>query len=272
VSPLPVGLLCGALLVGSVTLSNPFSVAACAAAAGLLLWTAPPPRAMYVWFAGTTALLVFAANPFVGVQGLTPLWSGPRIPLLDTEVTQEELVFGLSAALRIVGSSFAIASFVRLADGDRVLSAVARVAPRSAMIAALASRLLPTLERDAEGLALAARSRAAGLTRRREVAALATPLVALSLERSMSLAEAMEARGYGGGPRTRPPRPSVPGRERLLLAIAAIAAVVVALGAATDGYRYYDLLDDPVTIQGLAVTGALLALGAAAAGAVRWRR
>src|SRR5262249_60308280 len=76
-SPLPVGLLCGALLVGSVTLSNPFSGAACAAAAGLLLWAAPPPRAMYVWFAGVTALLVFAANPFVGVQGLTPLWTGP---------------------------------------------------------------------------------------------------------------------------------------------------------------------------------------------------
>ena len=149
---------------------------------------------------------------------------------------------------------------------------MARVAPRSAMIAALASRLLPALERDAEGLALAARSRAAGLTRRREVAALATPLVALSLERSMSLAEAMEARGYGGGARTRPPRAAMRGCERVLVAIAAAAAAVVALGAASDGYRYYDLLDDPVTIQGLAVTGALLALGAVAAGAVRWRR
>jgi energy-coupling factor transport system permease protein len=272
VSPLPVGMMCGALLVGSVTLSNPFSVAACAAAAGLLLWVAPPPRAMYVWFACTTALLVFAANPFVGVQGLTPLWSGPQIPVLDTEVTQEELVFGLSAALRIVGSSFAIAAFVRLADGDRVLSAVARVAPRSAMIAALASRLLPTLERDAAGLALAARARAAGLTGRRQAAALATPLVALSLERSMSLAEAMEARGYGGGPRTRPTRVAMPGRERLLLALAAITALLVAVAAVTDGYRYYDLLDDPVTVAGLTVTGALLALGTAAAGAVRWRR
>jgi hypothetical protein len=64
----------------------------------------------------------------------------------------------------------------------------------------------------------------------------------------------------------------MPGRERLILAIAAIAVVVVVLGAATDGYRYYDLLDDPVTVQGLAATGALLALGAAAARAVRWRR
>ncbi len=58
----------------------------------------------------------------------------------------------------------------------------------------------------------------------------------------------------------------------MMLAIAAIAAAVVAVGAATDGYRYYDLLDNPVTVQGLAVAGALLILGAAAAGAVRWRR
>ena len=271
-SPLPIGVLCGALLVGSVTLSNPLSVAACAIAATMLLWVSPPPRAMYAWFAGTTALLVFAVNPFVGVQGLTPIWSGPQIPLLDTEVTQEELVFGLAAALRIVGSSFAIAAFVRLADGDRLLEAVARVAPRSAMIAALGSRLLPTLERDAEGLALAARTRAAGLTRRRQAAALATPLVALSLERSMTLAEAMEARGYGGGRRTRAPRTPLRGREWPLLAIALVTAVIVAVATATDSYRYYDLLDDPLTAAGLGVSAALLALGAAAAGTVPWRR
>ena len=30
-SPLPVGLLCAALLTGSVALSNPFAIAACAA-------------------------------------------------------------------------------------------------------------------------------------------------------------------------------------------------------------------------------------------------
>jgi hypothetical protein len=88
----------------------------------------------------------------------------------------------------------------------------------------------------------------------------------------MSLAEAMEARGYGGGPRTRPPRVAMPDRERVLLALAAITALLVAVAAVTDGYRYYDLLDDPVTVAGLTVTGALLALGTAAAGAVRWRR
>jgi energy-coupling factor transport system permease protein len=266
--PLPVGLLCGALLAGSVLFDNPLSIAACALVSTGLLAVSPPPRGAYVWFAAGSALLVFLVNPFVGVQGLTPIWTGPQIPVLDTEITQEELAFGAAAALRLVGSSFAVAAFVRLADGDRVLAAVARVAPRSAMIAALASRLLPTLERDAAGLALAARARAARLDRRRPAAALAAPLVGLSLERSLSLAEAMEARGYGAGPRTRMPSGRLPAWERLLLALATGLTVVIAVAAPADGYRYYDLLDDPFTRTGIATACAILALGSAAVATV----
>ena len=268
-SPLPLGVLCAALLVGSVALSNRFSVAACAAVATALLVASPPPRGAYIWFAAGSAVLVFAVNPFVGVQGLTPVWSGPDIPLLDTEITQEELVFGLVAGLRLIGSACAVAAFVRLADGDRVLAAVARVAPRSAMIAALGSRLLPTLEADAAGLMMAARTRAARLNRRRPAAALAGPLVALSLERSLSLAEAMEARGYGAGPRTRTPAAPMRVRERTLLAVAALLAASIAVAIPLDGYRYYDLLDDPVTTVGVATTAAVLICGAAALALVR---
>jgi len=255
-----------------VALSNPFAIAACAAAAGGLLWASPPPRAMYVWFAATSALLVFLVNPFVSVQGLTPIWSGPQIPLLDTEITQEELVFGVAAGLRLIGSAMAVAAFVRLADGDRVLAALARVAPRSAMIAALASRLLPTLEQDATGLAMASRSRAAQLHRRRPAAALAAPLVGLSLERSLMLAEAMEARGYGGAVRTRTPQPGLNAPERVLTAIGIITCAVVAIAIPLDDYRYYDLLGDPFTAVGLA-TAALVGLaGATGAITVRWAR
>jgi energy-coupling factor transport system permease protein len=267
--PLPLVLLCGALVVASVTLDNPLSIAACAAVSTALLLASPPPRGAYIWFAAGSALLVFAANPFVGVQGLTPLWTGPHIPVLDTQITEEELAFGATAALRLVASSFAIAAFVRLADGDRVLAGVARVAPRSAMIAALASRLLPTLERDAAGLALAARARAARLDRRRPAAALAAPLVGLSLERSLALAEAMEARGYGSGPRTRSPAGAASGRERVLLALGAAFAVLVAAAVPSDGYRYYDLLADPFTPPGMATAAGIVVLGAASTVAVR---
>src|ERR687888_371975 len=99
--PLPVGLVCGALLSASVAADHPFVLAACAAGSLALLLAAGGPAAPYLWFAGASAVLVFAVNPFVAVQGLTPLWHGPHVPLLDTEITQEELAYGAAAALRI---------------------------------------------------------------------------------------------------------------------------------------------------------------------------
>jgi energy-coupling factor transport system permease protein len=58
-------------------------------------------------------------------------------------------------------------------------------------------------------------------------ARLLSPLVAGSLERSLNLAEAMEARGFGRPGRTRAPSPSWSRLDRLTMA----AAVLVALAA-----------------------------------------
>jgi hypothetical protein len=101
---------------------------------------------------------------------------------------------------------------------------------------------------------------------------LAAPLVGLSLERSLMLAEAMEARGYGGADRTRTPQPGLNAPERVLTAIGVVSCIVVATAIPLDDYRYYDLLGDPFTTVGLA-TAALVALaGAAGTATVRWAR
>jgi energy-coupling factor transport system permease protein len=271
--PLPVGLLCGGLLVISVVADHPFVLAAAAAAALALLVASPGPRAPYLWFSGSAALFVALANPFVGVQGLTVLWQGPRIPVLDLQITQEEVVYGAAAGLRILGSALAIPAFVRLADGDRLATAVARIAPRSALIAALGARLLPVLQRDAAAIAQVARGRGVEMRRRRAAAELVAPLVAMSLDRSLTLAEAMEARGYGGGPRTRRPAPPATLRERLLLPLGAMmAALAGALAAGRAPYRYYDMLGDPMTTPGILAAGLIALLAAAAVTVVRWPR
>jgi energy-coupling factor transport system permease protein len=273
VKPLPASLACGSLLVLSVTADHPFVLAVTATAAFALLLAAPPPHAPYIWFAALAGGLVALLNPFLGVQGLTPLWTGPHVPLLDTEVTFEELAYGGAASLRIIGSALAAGAFVRLVDADMLARAVGRVAPRSAMVAALGARLLPTLERDATGIVLAARGRGVQLGRRRATAELVAPLVSLSLERSLALAEAMEARGYGAGPRTTRPQRRSEARELVLLAAGgALAAVAVAVIAGAAPYGYYDLLDDPVTATGIATAAATAALGCLSVGAVRWPR
>jgi energy-coupling factor transport system permease protein len=94
---------------------------------------------------------------------------------------------------------------------------------------ALATRLTPSLERDAAGLAEAVRGRGVRLAGARGYAALLSPLVAGSLERSSMLAEAMEARGFGRGRPTRAPRPPWSRRDRLALPLAAALVLVGAL-------------------------------------------
>jgi hypothetical protein len=61
-------------------------------------------------------------------------------------------------------------------------------------------------------------------------------------------------------------------RERLLLVLAAAVAMAVAVAMQTGGYRYYDLLGDPFTVAAIGAAATVLALAAAAAGTVRWRR
>ncbi len=102
-------------------------------------------------------------------------------------------------------------------------------ARRSALAVALATRLVPSLERDAVGLAAAVRGRGVHLAGPRGYGTLLSPLVAGSLERASSLAEAMEARGFGRGRPTRAPRPGWSGRDRLALPLAAALVLVGAL-------------------------------------------
>jgi energy-coupling factor transport system permease protein len=273
VKPLPAALLTGAPLLAAVAAWNPLWLAAATVGAGLLLAAAPPPRRLYAAAALGSGVIVFALNPFVSVQGLTVLWQGPHIPVLDTQVTAEELAYGAGAGMRVAASALAIAAFVRLADADLLLRAVSRLAPRSAMIAALATRMVPALERDAAGIVTAARTRAARMSSPRTAAALLGPLLATSLERSLSVAEAMEARGYGGPGRSRAPERPATTRERAIGAIGATATALVAAGLVTGatGYRYYDTLGDPLQPGAVAGAAALVLLVAAGAGMVRWR-
>jgi energy-coupling factor transport system permease protein len=155
-----------------------------------------------------SALGVFLLTPLVGNYGLHTLWSGPTIPVIGRlDVTSEELAGGAVQALRLAAVGFAFAAYALFLDHDRLLQG-ARFARRSALIVALATRLVPTLERDAAGLVEALRGRGVEVAGMRGHARLLSPLLAGSLERGYALAEAMEARGYGRAGVTRAPSPA----------------------------------------------------------------
>ena len=272
--PLPAALVTGPPLLAAIAAWSPLWLAAATLGGGLLLAAAPPPRRLYAATAIGSGLVVFAINPFVSVQGLTVLWQGPHIPILDTQVTVEEVAYGAGAGMRVGASALAIAAFVRLVDPDLLLRAVSRAAPRSAMIAALATRMLPALERDAAGIVTAARTRAARTSKPRTAAGLLGPLLASSLERSLSVAEAMEARGYGSPARTRAPERATTSREWTLAGVGGCALVLVAwaLIAGVTDFRYYDTLGDPWQPAAVAGAGLLAGILGTAAAVVRWPR
>jgi energy-coupling factor transport system permease protein len=196
----------------------------------LLVCLRAPATRRWPYVVGTTisAVALFVVTPFVETLGSHPLWTGPIVPVLgQLDVTREELASALFQASRLAAVGFAFGAYALLVDHDELVSSVG-VARRAVLAVALATRLLPTLERDASGFVESLRGRGVEVTGARSRARLLSPLLAGSLERGVNLAEAMEARGYGRPGRTRIPPP--PWRRRDRLALAA-AVGLVALGA-----------------------------------------
>jgi energy-coupling factor transport system permease protein len=229
-SPAPAAVLLAAAGTAALLARHVAGVAALAALLLLVcLRGGRGRRAVYLFGAVTTGLAVFLLSPLLQVTGTTVLWAGPSLPVLGPlDVTVEELEIAALNGLRLAALGLAFAAYALLLDHDRLVSAVG-FARRSALAVALATRLVPTLERDAAGLAEAVRGRGVEFAGVRGRARLLSPLVAGSLERAWNLAEAMEARGFGRAGATRAPRPPWTLADR----VAVVAAVaLVAVGAA----------------------------------------
>jgi energy-coupling factor transport system permease protein len=220
------------LLAAAATVLLADRIAAIGAVTAVLLAVclrAPARRLRpYLFFGLVSSLGVMVFSPFLALEGGDVLWSGPIVPVLGPlDVTVEELVIAAENALRLAGVTLAFTAYALLLDHDQLVSA-ASFARRSSLAVALATRLVPTLERDASGLVEAVRGRGLPVSGVRGHARLLSPLVAGSLERAFNLAEAMEARGFGRAGRTRAPGPAWSRLDRAALA----AAPVLVLGGA----------------------------------------
>jgi len=168
---------------------------------------APARRRVYLAGIAFSAGTLFVLSPFLQSMGSHPLWNGPIVPVLGPlDVTTEELRSAGLQALRLAAVGLAFAAWALRLDHDRLVAAPS-FAGRSLLAVALATRLVPTLERDAGGFVESLRGRGIEVRGPRGYARLVSPLLSSSLERGLNLAEAMEARGFGRPGRTRLPSP-----------------------------------------------------------------
>ena len=229
-SPGPATALLAAVATAAFLIDRIWALAALTLILLVLCLRAPVERRwLYIGGALFSALTVIVISPLTWSSGGgTLIWEGPTLPVIGpVDLSTDEIRIAVVSGLRFAVVALAFSAYTLLVDHDRLVSA-AGFARRSALAVALATRLVPSLERDAAGLAESVRGRGIELQGARGYATLLSPLVAGSLERATSLAEAMEARGFGRSGATRAPRPAWTWIDRIALvgAVALVGAAV----------------------------------------------
>jgi energy-coupling factor transport system permease protein len=176
-------------------------------------------------------------------------------------ITLEAIVFGLAMGLRLIAVISALSIFTLTIHPDDMMLIMIklRLPYKSVLVTSLASRFMPTLFNDLQRISDVQRSRGIELDRSglvQKVKALMTvliPLLSNSLDRSVQVAEAMEAKAFGGGAKRSYYRNIVMTRFdslALLLALTPCVIGVVMLVRGWGQYSYYPTLD-PVAMTAL---------------------
>lgn len=210
-----------------------------------------------------------------GGHGETVLLTLPSIPLpqwaagiqLGGPVTAEAIAGSLYDALRLAVMLLCIGAANALANPRQALRSVPSALYEASVAVVIALSVAPQLIESIQRVRRARRLRGAGSKGLRTVGAIALPVLADAVERSLSLAAGMEARGFG---RTR----GLPARGSLALMLIGGASVTLAafLLLSTDFWQLaltLLLTGVAVTVVGLRIAGSRLAV--TRFGSLPWR-
>lgn len=209
------------------------------AADGLAAWEG------YLKFALVMALLVMAVNPLVSRAGQTVLWQGPHLPVLGRlTVTLEAICYGAAMGVRLLGIISIFCLFNLVVHPDRLLNLLSRFACKSALIVSLTTRLFPVMAASMNSIREVQQLRGvdfqAGTLKERadKYASLLNILLVSSLEDSLQIAEAMQARAFGSGHRSCYRREFFRPRDGLCLG-GSVFSLLFAIYGMTYGYGTY---------------------------------
>ena len=252
---------CAALGCAALLVSSPLALGATCAAivlAGVAAGVGHEMRRA-ARFAVVLGVTVMVVNALVVRDGLTVILRLGDLPVVGhTDITLEATVYGAVLGLRAAALILCGALYTAAVNPDEVLRLFRRVSFRSALTAAISTRMVPILVRDSRRLADAQRCRPGPPPSRFALMRAATTGL---LDRALDTAAALEVSGYGAA--RRPPHTHTP-YSRHDLAFGASAAAILALSlAARIGdlapFHAYPGLYAPLPASEWALCAALIA-------------
>jgi energy-coupling factor transport system permease protein len=234
-----------ALALSALLLENPILLASLLVSVLLAAGAAGCSRQLLGAARASVVPLLFATvvvNVLVNRGGITVFARlGDWGVLGQMNLTVEAVVYGLVFGLRLLVVSLACLLVVCAADPDRLLFALRRVSPRSALTAALTTRLVGVLAEDSRRLAEAQRCRPdGGAQGARGRIRILRATVAGALDRALDVAAVLEMRGYGAGPRSTHRARTALSRHDLAFLAAAVALPLLTVAARVQGAARFD--------------------------------
>jgi energy-coupling factor transport system permease protein len=225
-------------------------------------------RGLLTWV-GLACLFGVLLNFLLSHTGQDVIWQLPAwIPAVGGTLTLEAGAYGLDIALGL-GSCLLAGSALALAtDPYELVESLPQFLHRTAAALGSALTLVPRLGVSFTAVREAQAMRGWKPRGPRSWRAVAVPAVLTAIEGSVLLAEAMEARGFGSGPRTRSSTQAWRARD-LAVAVAAGAAIAIFAAALllgrASGWQPYPTLELP-GVNWLPLLACLLLLTPAVAG------
>jgi energy-coupling factor transport system permease protein len=164
------------------------------------------------------------------------------VPGIGGPITLESAIFGLASGVGIAAGALVVAPLSMVLDPHQLVDALPRPLERAGAAIAAALNMVPGVGRSVVAIREAQSMRGWRPRGPRSYAEILVPVVLTSMESSIQLAEAMEARAFGSGGRTRwMPEPWRAGDT--LIAVTALLAGVVFVagrisGLVSDWYPY----------------------------------
>jgi energy-coupling factor transport system permease protein len=181
------------------------------------------------------ALLVIPFNALNAHAGDHVLFRLPESwPLIGGKITLEAVLWGTSTALGLLTLLVLFAAFNLVIDQAQILRLTPSFVYEAGLVVSIALTFVPQMMISAQEIREAQRIRGHRIKGVRDMLPLVMALLTTGLERSLQLAESMEARGFGN---VRP----VPARRDVLLKLLSVVSLSGILGS-TFALTYFSRL------------------------------